>query len=402
MKYIFFFLLFFFSLYAKQNDFSLIIDKKFNGILYDVIEDYAHNLVAVGYVKIYNQRYLTQSYDSGFDYLEQLSRNNGTYIFFVKINQDGKVILKKQILDRHFNKAVSIQRNLDGNYYIGGYTLSGRLIVQKMSFSGNNIFTKIFGTKNYNKLSRIIALGDGGVLAIASSVATREKSRDIFQTGLANDDCYLVRFDKNGHQVWSKKYGTLDDDFGVDGIEMDDGSFIVVFNTKKRNNSKVTIMHLTQQGDKIWKEDVNSTLKIQAYKLLKLRDESIVLSLNQIDDMGKKQIRLIQFDQYANILNDKEIDTTYGSVLQDIKEFSDGMIVGVGYVEDGFDTDGLVMLFDKKLNLLNQEHYGKDNYDAFYGVALTNDGKISVVGTSSFKNLQGSNMWIMKLNRHLQ
>ncbi len=70
------------------------------------------------------------------------------------------------------------------------------------------------------------------------------------------------------------------------------------------------------------------------------------------------------------ILIDKEIATSYSSALKDIKEYSNGNIIGVGFVKDTYNTDALVMTLDNTLSMLNQEHFGDENYDMFNAVTI--------------------------------
>lgn len=115
--------------------------------------------------------------------------------------------------------------------------------------------------------------------------------------------------------------------------------------------------------------------------------------------MRKEHIRLIKFDLYQNILIDKEVFTTYPSEINDIKEFSDGTFIAVGYLKDASNTDGLVMVLDAALLLLNKEHYGSENYDTFNAAKILNNSQVAVVGEHTNNNSQETNMWIIKLNK---
>ncbi|MEJ2415234.1 MAG: OmpA family protein [Sulfurimonas sp.] len=99
------------------------------------------------------------------------------------------------------------------------------------------------------------------------------------------------------------------------------------------------------------------------------------------------------------MLIDRKIFTTYPSGLNDIKEFSDGTIMGVGYVKDSFNTDALAMLLDSNLAMLRQEHYGGENYDIFNSLVILNNSEIAVAGIHTDNDSQEANMWITKLNK---
>ncbi|MCK4974059.1 MAG: hypothetical protein KAR81_02310, partial [Sulfurimonas sp.] len=372
MNYILALLLLTASLYAKSADFSIIIDEPFNNALFDVTQDYDRTISAIGYVKNYknNSTKTGTAYTNAFDYLASLSNSHGSQIHLVKVGNSADIKLRKSINLSNFSEAVSILKTPSNGYFIGGYSVDGSLLVVKLDSSGNTIFIKTFGTSNYDKMGKLVQLSDGGVLAIGSSTTSRNQSDKLFERGLGLNDIYLTRFSKNGTKLWSKKYGTEYDDKGIDAVEANDGSIIVLSQTNHDKYKNISVMRITGTGNKIWMKHYKNEKITTPYKIIKLRDNNFVVSLTQENEMNKHQIRLIKFDLQKNILLDKIVYTTYASVLKDIKEYSDSRIIGVGYVQDSYNTDGLVMLLNSELEMLSQEHYGKENYDAFNSVAI--------------------------------
>ncbi len=388
------------SLYAQSSDFSVVIDKPFNAALLDVTEDYDRTISAIGYTKNFtaNQNQ-NQTFTNPFDYLASVSRGHGSQIHLLKVSNKAKIALSKTTNLTQFNEAVALVKTPQNGYIIGGYTLDGSLLILKLDTHGNIIFNRQFGTKNYDRMNNLILMSDGGVLAIGSSITSRSTNDAMFETGLGLNDIYLTRFSKNGTKLWSKKYGTQYDDRGIDAVEAYDGSIVVISTTSYDKNKDVTLMRITENGNKIWlKHYKNKTLTIP-HKIIKLRDNNFVVSLSQYDAMQKEQIRLIKFDLYKNVLLDKDIHTTYPSVLKDIKEFSDGSFMGVGYVKDTYNTDALVMVLDSNLEMMNQEHYGDENYDLFNALSILHNSQVAAVGIHTNKDSQESNMWLVKLNR---
>jgi len=402
MKYILLISILLLQLFAKDSDFSIIIRKPFNEALLDITQDYDRDISAVGFTKNYKQKSSNDgAYTNAFDYLESISNSQGSQIELVKINKYADIVLQKTNNLPRFNEAIALVKTPSNGYFIGGYTLDGDLLILKLASNGSVIFSKIFGTKNYDRMNNLILLSDGGVLAVGTSITSRDKHDSLFETGLGLNDIYLTRFSKEGHKLWSKKYGTKYDDRGIDAVEAKDGSIIVVSTTSYGNNRDITLMRVTQNGDKIWLKHYKKGLFVTPYKLIRLRDNNFLLSLSQRNDIGKDQVRLIKFDLQRNILINKEISTTYSSALYDIKEFSNGNIIGVGLVRDIYDTDGLAMLLDSKLDMLFQEHYGDDNFDTFNAAVILHNSQIAVAGLHTDKNSQESDMWITKLNNDL-
>ena len=385
-------------LQANPLDFSLIIKKPYDSALFDINQDYDRDITAVGFSQILNKKKKNTSYSSSFDFLADKSTKDGIAMHLVKIDSSADILLSKRYPLSGLNRAVALTKTYSNGYFIGGYTLSGSLIVLKLDAKADILFTKEFGTANYDKISNLIALRDGGVLAVGTSATTRSSKDALFETGLGKSDIYVTRFSKDGTKLWSKKYGGEEDDSGIDALEANDGSLIIVGTTTLK---KCVIIRTTENGDKLWLKEYSSQTKLTPKKLLTLKDNNFLLSLSQFNDMGKEQIRLIKFDKEHHTLADKTINTTYSSAINDIGEFSDSKIIGVGYVKDLYNTDALAILLDANLNLLQQEHYGDKNYDAFSALNILNNSQVAISGLHTDKESQEKNMWIVKLNSDL-
>ena len=381
------------------NDFSLIIKKPFDSALLDVTEDYDRTISAVGFTKNYKEeKHPHLPYTNAFDYLESVSNKYGYQMHLMKIDKQAHVLLSKNASLKDFNTAVALQKTPTNGYFIGGYTMNGKLLLVKLDANGNLLYFREFGTKNFDKMNSLAALRDGGVLSVGFSVTSRDRHDDIFKTGLGNDDIFLTRFSKSGQMLWSKKYGTDHDDRGISAVEANDGSLLILATTQYDKNKDITLMRLGENGDTIWLKHFKSTKLIEAKKIIKLKDGNFIAALAVYDDFGKAQVRLIKFDLYKNVIHDETISTRYSSVLNDIAEFSNGKIIGVGYVKDKFNTDGLAMIFDSNLKLLKQAHYGDKNYDTFNALHILHNSQVAVAGVHTDNNSQEENMWIVKLN----
>lgn len=391
-------------IFAKATDFSIVVNEPFNNALVDVTEDYDRDITAVGYIKQYksNRSQESKVYHNAFDYLASVSGNSyGSQIHLVKVDALSDINFRKSIDLPNFNEAVSIAKTPQNGYFIGGYSLNGSLVIVKTDTKAEIIFHKIFGTANQDKMSKMVSLRDGGVLAVGTSVTSRSPNDNLFDSGLGLSDIYMARFNSNGELLWSKKYGTVNDDIGVDAAEANDGSIMVLGQTNTEGSKNATILRVTQNGDKIWLREYKNEKSVTPHKILKLRDNTFVLALSQENDLNKEQVRVIKIDLQKNILLDNMIPTTYATVLKDIKEFSDGKIIGVGAVRDGYDTDGVAMLLDSKLSMISQEHYGSSSVDSFNALSILHNSQVAAVGTYTNKASQETNMWIVKLNSDL-
>jgi len=402
MKYTILFLLILNSLLlnAKTSDFSIIVHKPFNAGLVDITQNYDGTLSVLGFTNDFKQRlHVNKTYTDPFEYLQSISNKYGSKMQLLTINNKAQITQSKIINMSKFAKPASFVKTPTNGYFVGGYTMDGSQLLVLLNPNMHPLRSVSFGTKNKDTMHKLIPLKDGGVLAVGTSFTSKSGQENIFQTGLGNDDISISRFTKDARLLWSKKYGTQYDDEGIDASEADDGSIIVLSTTQKKGKTNVYISRLTQNGDKIWFKEIPSKSTTRPIALLKLKDHNFIISLAQSDVMGKKQIRLVKFDMYKNILLDSHINTTYSSQINDIKEFSDGKLIGVGFVQDNHNTDGLAMIISKNLKLLNQEHYGDENYDVFNKAVILANTQVGVAGIHTDNNSNENNMWIVKLNK---
>ncbi|RUM64479.1 MAG: hypothetical protein DSZ04_02600, partial [Sulfurimonas sp.] len=230
-------LLFTISLYATTSNYSIIVNKPFDAVLFDITQDYDRTISAVGFSKEYkNNSNRPLSYTNAFDYLASVSQKFGSQMHLIKVDKTAKTILSKISNLPKFNKASALVKTPTNGYFIGGYTLDGSLLIIKLDERANLLYSRTFGTKNYDRMNNLILMSDGGVLAVGSSITSRSSSDNMFNTGLGNNDIFITRFSKDGQKLWSKKYGTIYDDEGIDAVEATDGSIIVIGTTSYEKN----------------------------------------------------------------------------------------------------------------------------------------------------------------------
>lgn len=398
MKYLLTLLLSLVSI-LNANNFDVTIYKQFNSALFGITQDYDREITAVGFSKNFQtSSKKTSTYTNPFEYLEGISSTKGIHMHLIKVDNSANITLNKMINISKCSKAISVIKTPSNGYFVGGYTLDGLLVIVKLDAKARILFTKIFGTKNQNTMNSLVKLRDGGVLSVGASKTTRSSSGNIFESGLGLNDIYLTRFSKNGQILWSKKFGGENDDEGIDAIEARDGSIIVLTRTSYNDNQDMKIMRITQNGNKIWEKHYKTKDIVTAHKIIQLRDGSFLLSLSQRARLQKEYMRLIKFDLHKNTINDKVLNTTYSSALKDIKEYSNSNIIGVGYVKDDYNTDGLVVILNSKLEMLYQKHYGDENYDEFNAVTILHNSQSAIAGIKTDIDSQESNMWITKVD----
>lgn len=387
--------------HAATNEYSIVIKGPFDSALFDITQGHDRSLNTVGYSHHFiSSPASSRTYTDAFEYLSSLQNGSGDQVRLIRLDDAGKSTLDTSMKLVQFNRAVSLVNTPSNGYFIGGSLQNGQLFVANLSNSGNTNFLHQFGTANHDSMSRLIELNDGGVLAVGSSATSRSYSDDIHSQGLGLNDIYLTRFSKSGQKIWSKKYGTSDDDQGIAAAEARDGSLLVTGSTKNAGGTRLTLMRLSENGDKIWMQPYGKNEHCVPHDIISLRDGSFILSLSILDKSKGDQIRLIKFDLQGNISTEKNVPTQRSNALLRLKEQSNGRIIGVGYSTDraNADTDAIAMLFDPELRTLWDHRYGGKNRDLFRSVTVLHDGRFAAVGETVSPGSEISDMWIVKLN----
>ena len=389
-----------FTLSLMAKPYSVIIDGPFEDVLFDITQDYNRDISAVGFSQNYKQdSHSNQTYHSAFEYLDSLGAEQGEQIRLIRLNDQAQMNFDFFNKFPRFNRAVSLIKSSDGGYFIGAYTQDGELLLIKMSSQGALDFQRQFGTKNYDRMNRLIGLRDGGVLAVGSSMTSRSRKDSRYTQGIGLNDIYITRFDRQGNISWSKKYGSRHDDRGIDATEAFDGTLLILANSSQKKTQGIILMRLSEEGDKIWMRNYSSKGVLNAHRLITLRDNHFLTSISYYDKAHTEQTRLIKFDLQKNILQERNITTEGSNMISDIKERSNGAIVGVGHHTTRLKTEAMAISLDNRLQPMWQRFF--DNYErsSFHALTLLHDGKIAIAGELTKKGSEISDMWVLKLNR---
>jgi len=388
------------TLYAN-NLYSIVIEEPFESALFGVTQDHDGDISTIGFSTI-NKQTQTSSikYTNAFDFLKDRAGADGKQLHLIKLDNSGTTTLNLTTVLARFNRGVSVVKTPSNGYFLGGYTLDGELLIIKLSADGKVLLERQFGTKKFDKMNKLVPLKDGGILAVGSSITSRDQHDPMFEQGLGLNDIYITRFSRSGEKLWSKKYGTLDDDRGIDAAEAFDGTILILATASKGKNKTPILMRVSEDGDKIWLKNYIKKGVFNVYGIISLRDGNFLVSATQYDKNHKEQIRLIKFDLQNNILAEQDINTNYNSALNEIREYSNGTIIGVGYSTDTHyvNTDALAIMFSPELHPIWKRQYGGKNRDEFHALTILRNGQVVAVGETTNNASQVRNMWIVKLN----
>ena len=184
-------------------------------------------------------------------------------------------------------------------------------------------------------------------------------------------DYWVVRIDVEGNLIWARTYGGSEDDLANDIVPLDDGSFLVIGESKSADGDRTQII-------------------------------------------GKKDVWIVKIDADGNIIWEK----SYGGTEDDVGlrgELLSSDLVTVAATTKSNDgqlngnkggADAWVLFIDQNGDIDQAMNYGGLQDDALNAIATTETDAIWYLGSSASKekNLpgnppSGSNYWLFELNR---
>ncbi|MEO0228188.1 MAG: hypothetical protein ABIL70_09095 [candidate division WOR-3 bacterium] len=287
-----------------------------------------------------------QTTDSGYIVAGYSFSFNTSYdVWVIKTNRMGAKtweIIYNDIYDSD-EIAYSIVTTLDTNYVVTGETY-GIVLLQKISKTGNIIWTKTYGDYNYISEGRDIQQTvDGGYIIAGATNAL----------GNGGFDVYLIKINSFGDTLWTRTYGGPAWDFGYSVRQTPDTGYIVVGKTESFGN-------------------------------------------------GGCDVYLIKTDRNGNLLWSKTFGGTSNDFGRAVRLTADGgmIIVGSTFSFSTEAPDVYVIKTDKNGDTLWTKVLNSGRWDSGNSIEQTTDGGYAITGETyySLGGQAGSNVWFIKLN----
>ncbi|GAB3504630.1 hypothetical protein GCM10027442_07020 [Emticicia fontis] len=173
---------------------------------------------------------------------------NGTRggLILLKLKTDGSMIWRKvfaggfNVGDLAFTKAdayskPTIKATADGNYIIGANILpliKTDIWLAKITENGQTLWSKTYGSNQNDWVNEVIVCTDGGYLMVGG---TEGSNSEIPGAGKGYIDIYILKIDAAGTLQWQKGFGGSNLDEAFSGLQLADGSFFIVGESNSTN-----------------------------------------------------------------------------------------------------------------------------------------------------------------------
>jgi len=217
--------------------------------------------------------------------------------WLIKTDRDGNEIWNKTYGEKGDDIAEKIIQTNDGGYAIVGYTYSFNtpgdpdILVVKTDGKGELQWYKVLGGNKTEDGNDIIETDDGYLVSgITYSYETR-----------GGWDTWLVKIDKDGNEVWNKTYGWWDFEWNAYVIRIDDGYMIAGYTLSTPTEwGDAYLIKVDKDGNEVWSKKYGGQDSDQVYDFKKTEDGYILAGGTHTYSIGDFDAWLLKVDANGN------------------------------------------------------------------------------------------------------
>jgi hypothetical protein len=252
-------------------------------------------------------------------------------VYIIKTDSLGDTLWTKSYGGTVGDGSYSVKQTSDGGYILTGYTFSfgegsGDVYLIKTDSLGDTLWTRTYGSTGHDQGFYVQETTDGGFIITAGTYS--------FGAGL--DDVYLIKTNSLGDTLWTKTYGTVNEDRGWSVQETTDGGYVITGCTDCLPGlSDVYIIKTDSLGDTLWTRTYGGSDTEYSYSIQETQDGGFIIAgATTSFGAGGQDVYLIKTDSSGDTLWTK----TYGGTGSDAGYFVQSASGGSdrGYIITGY------------------------------------------------------------------
>ncbi|MEO0262445.1 MAG: hypothetical protein ABIM62_01845 [candidate division WOR-3 bacterium] len=201
---------------------------------------------------------------------------------------------------------------------------------------------------------------------------------------------------------WQKTYGGILDEAGFSLVESNDSHYIILGNTYSFGNggSDIYIIKINKNGDTLWTKFYGTQNDEFSYSIKEYNGNYIIVGNTQLPDSSESDIYILKINKNGNLIFEEIIETPSWEYPRDFEISENGDIIIAGSIKpEGGDFNLYVSKIDSLGNMIWQKRYGGNADDFGYSICKTENGYMIVGYTFSFGN-GGSDIYLIKINEN--
>lgn len=336
---------------------------------------------------------LIQTSDTGYLLLcTSNSFSASSDIYLLKVDKLGNYVWQHTYGGAEIEGACKIKFTQDGNLAMAGHTSSFLnnsydFYLIKATMEGDTIWTKHYGTAEWDFANSMDTCADGGFIMAGKT----------YDTGNAYSDILVIKTDAQGEEQWRKKIGGTEDDVANAIVSVPDGYLICgTTATGIYGGSDIYVLKLDLTGNIVWQNydgeqfddegtgiyfSTNGDIIIAGKKRTVANPENFNTNIRKLSQNGNFYWTNPYFTSGAINIEINSIIEGYNNKITSIGSF-DGNSPGI--------NDMVMFMWDSIGYYNNSGTYGGSVNDYGENIIKTLDGGYAMLGaTNSF----GSGLW---------
>ncbi|MFA6235268.1 MAG: hypothetical protein WC824_13920, partial [Bacteroidota bacterium] len=187
-------------------------------------------------------------------------------VLLVRTDAEGQTLWVKTFGGVYKDEGYAVEQTVDGGFIITGSTESytngfNDVWLIKTDANGTMQWSRSFGGTSYDSGQDVVECSSGGYLVAGYT--------QVSITG--NWFAWLIRTDELGNEIWSKRYGGSERDFGTSAKETEDGGFVVTGSTETggNGNSELWLFKVSANGEFEWERKISGEMSKSGFQLVR-------------------------------------------------------------------------------------------------------------------------------------
>lgn len=212
----------------------------------------------------------------------------------------------------------SMGRTDDGGYVIVGET--GDVYLIKTDSLGNTLWTRTYGGAEQDIGFKVKQTSDSGYIIVGGTRSF----------GAGSHDVYMIKTDPDGDTLWTRVYGGIEYDAGLDICQTGDGGYMVAASTNSfgAGNGDMWLLRTDSLGDTLWTRTYGTIDRENCVSMAPVDDGYVLTGCKGI--IGSYDIWLVRIDPAGDTL----WTCTFGGTEDDgpnvVRQTSDGGYIILG------------------------------------------------------------------------
>lgn len=330
--------------------------------------------------------------DGGYVVVGCTSDRKSAYI--AVYNSDG-IKTKEKTYRGQFTYFYSVIQTSDNNFVAVGQLSTNYSDASIVKFDAdlNVIWENTYTGSKDERFKSVIETSDGNIVAVGIA--------DEINGNIEPAKGLIVKYDKNGNQLWSDTIGGTSYDEFNSVVETSDNCYAVVgkFKSKDIENLEIkgeadaVIFKYNNEGEILWKKSYGGSSYDEFNSIIKTSDGGYIAvgstssdDINDITDSTQWKCLIVKYDKNFNLLWNKGYGSGHQSEFLDVVELQNNDIIAVGETYSISPIQhGIIIQYDSNGNTISTASTSPED-DVQYSSVTKGDNNFIIIETNLTTN----------------